>query len=423
MKFRLRKDFSTTLRCAAVALGVLTGLGSVETARAEGSRNDWRGAWGVNRVIRTNGNYSAVEGTAAIWFKMPAEQDRGVIATTRRTNPYDNKPSAYLGAGRVNAQGVPEIEADAGLQYETNDWRDYLALYGVNEGWAAFISQAQGGNTAQYTNPRTWNRYPNLVTAANPDGGVWEAWRGGRQNAGEASITSSLRFDVMSGGAARLRVGNFNRLTNEQNPNEPNAFFWNSTSTDPLPVHRYDGGYLIWPWVGIAVFDTSVGAMARTSVKRVVAMTRANEGNTSGAAPGNDELDGSEMSVAFTICRVARVGDTLTDWTNAHVDQVRTGYDAQPDLLNGNINHQAYDRRSPWTPLTGRLVPFASRTVVTFGPGNTLTDAAARTYNTNARADSADGRYPARYRDETVRIFLGTATRLSGEKLQSGAAP
>ena len=453
-EFDMKKGrFATTI----VTLLVL-GAGCIiaPLAHSEGSHNDWQNAYGVNRVVRTNGNYYAAQVQVGVSFVLPAEMSNNVLQTTQRTNPYDNKPSAYLGAGRRNAADTAsELELDGGLQYETNDWRDYLALYGVDEGWAAFISV----NGQQWINPKVWTPGATAVTPENPEGGEWRAWRANKQQNGISSISSSLRFDLMlagtmlrrfdlepqvtpptpsptpvfmqAAGMVRLRVGAFNRLTNTQNPDEPNAFFaYNQAPSPPFPADRYNVGYLVWPWYGDPIADVSSGALSRTSVKRVVAMTRA--GNSSyGATPGDDELDGSELTGTITDARVAQFGMDADPrlWIANDVNQARTGFDSQTGTdSNGHVIHRAYDRRSPWTPLGGTLVPSASRTIVTFGNGNTLDPdlnarAAARAYNANMRANSSNGFDPSRYQNETVRIYLGTATRPVGSSLEYNTAP
>lgn len=401
---------------------LLTCCGPLQPTHAEGSMNFGLGAWGVNRVIRTNNGFVAVDGTAKISFHMPTSAANRVI---RETNPYDNAPSVYLGAEGLYTDGRTPVEADAGTQFETGLYREDATI-----GWSAFISRQVGRNLSVYTNPRVW--VPGAIplerrTQDNPEGGQWQAWRGGQIVANDGvgnsdSLQAYMRFDVMvATGAARLIFGAFNRPTSTL----PNTFFWNNSSTfrgladtsDYRPGSAANPeGHLVAPWNGVASFRTTDTALSdHTNVKRVVAMTRANS-TDNGASPAHYELDGWYLKSTFTAGRVAPASGNraLRAWAVADVDDARTGYDAPGDLADpALLNHRAWDKRSPWSH-TGGVITEDSRPIVEFFLGpyypTTVSD-----YCMMCRRDVYD---PNRYVAEGVRINLRTATRVVGNRLQ-----
>lgn len=436
------RNLNKAAACAAGLLLSWSWCGALPLARAEGSKMGlWTGAWGVNRVIRTPPGYYAVSAVADIQFFMPADTDpnTGVEAVTRETDPFDNKPSAYLGGDGV-AVGGGKAEVDAGLQFETGLWRTDARI-----GWSAFISNVSG-----FTLIRVWN----------DDLQRWESWRAPtttwRADGSTGSVSSRMQYEITGNrqvtdgvfdaqgvasvdangnldsrqvsinGEAKLVLPAFGRVNaTGQVTDALNTCYWNRAAqfneidnefaTDP----RF--GYRVSPWIGQRIFDTSRNAEA--TVKRVVAMTRANPGPRTQATPALSDLDGSHLTCTYTLGKVAHVGNGLNDWQYTDVDQARTGYDAPGDDIA--FPWIAYDLRWPWANSyagSNHLWTMSSRSLVEFSNASTRPDASVafdQTYNRNARAESTDGRDRSRYVRETVRINLRTVTRPTGSPAEA----
>ena len=113
------------------------------------------GQYGANRRIRTyDSGYTAVKGN----FKLPTYKIPGSpvapLATTD-TNPYDARPSFYLGASRGGdvydedtGEALGLFEVDAGFAYE--NYRPLQSGVGpVQAGWSIFIRTTSPPNTPQ----------------------------------------------------------------------------------------------------------------------------------------------------------------------------------------------------------------------------------------------------------------------------------
>lgn len=365
-------------------------------ARAEGSRNF--NAAGVNRRVYTPAGYDGVAGTVTnIRFRMPARNGNLTANANVNgrvvlgTNPYDNKPTVYLG-GRGDAFNIAgaEVEVDAGLQFETGIYRQ------VDPGWSAFSSRiiVQPGNEAQYTSPRYW------------DGTAWQPWRSSPNTWGPetptsyvGSLGSYLRFDFTANGEASLVVGELNRMAGITQAGQWQPFLWNQNAAGLRPTPAdVAAGYRVWPYVGMGTQVVQHNANLR--VKRVVGMTRARAGspNLRGAIGATTELDGSTLQCAFEGGQVSPANSSQwSNWAIAHnngpaVNQAETGYDAP------ETGHPAYDRR--WrhtrTPTSLPIVRF---------PG--YNDPAARSGPGNGVAND-------RYSAETVQINLRSASGPGG---------
>ncbi len=439
------RHLNKTVICVGSLL--LGAYGSSPPAHAEGSKaGQWSGAWGVNRVIRTPEGYYAVSAVADLWFFMPTDTDpnTGVEAVTTETNRFDNKPSAYLGSEGAPVGGGSDdrVEVDAGLQFETQLWRTDATV-----GWSAFISRA-----GQFTYIRVWNDPLQR----------WEAWRDPvnttwNANRSTGSVRSRIQYEITGNrqvtdgvfdsqgvpgtdangsllsrqvsinGEASLNLSVFGfggASATDTAPNPLNTCYWNpgaqfrnpniGFATDP----RFN--YRVSPWIGQQIYDISRNAEAR--VKRVVAMTRANVGTSTGATPALSDLDGSHLTCTYTSGQVARTGSGLASWQHTDVDQARTGYDAPGD--NTSFPWMAYDRRWPWANSfagSDHLWTMYSRSLVEFSNASTRPDASVAfdpTYNRNARAESTDGWDRSRYVRETVRINLRTVTRPTGSPVE-----
>lgn len=411
-------------------------------SRAEGFIN-FNGAYGVNRVIRTNPGYVAAAGTAAIYFSLPAEIIEDSLKVTPRVNPYNNKPSAYLGGTGVFVGGGT-AECDVGIQYETGTYGGYRV------GWAAFVSNsnaaAMPATDGRPTSGLQFSKY-SAVKVWNEQHEVWEEWRAAEPHGPYnsqgydfgARFETYMRYDMMVGGAddgtVRLTLSAFGR-DSIPNPNDlPNTLFWNQSwnrtqdkyeFSNPTPGNALVDGHRISPWIGERIFNTS--RRAEATAKRVVAMTRATQANTDypEMRQGNFELDGSQMLCTFTNSQVAPVGSALRTWMEADVLQraqqaengvisevgandaanYGTGYDAPGHGPNGTVLHSAWDRLS-----SAGLVTNNSRTIVEFSRREPFDP----NYNVASRAGVYD---TGRYQNETVGINLKTATRAIGDPLE-----
>lgn len=122
------------LFCGALCLATPTFL--LQTAHAEGGDKEWSGAFGVNRVIRTNPGYVGVKGTYDLDFKLPkashgeyedqAQKNKvikGPVGTFMRGVLDDeigitDAPSVYFGGNLKSIKETIESEVDGGVQLE-----------------------------------------------------------------------------------------------------------------------------------------------------------------------------------------------------------------------------------------------------------------------------------------------------------------
>lgn len=413
--------------------------GALPSAHAEGSRPQvFEDAWGVNRRIYTSDGFIAVSGTADLSFWMPTEIVNGASVVTDRLNLHDNKPSAYFGGQAPFALEAGMAEVDAGLQFESNVHRR------ATVGWSAFIANGSANRMADILRRTRAERFA-FVRVWNNAQNVWVPWRGGTYSSGvrngltvsggTGSISSAMRFDILPNGQARLILGAFGQGSVPLDP--MNGCYWSQERipdpTDPTgqrTVQRWENPdpdeaninhFRVAPGQGEQIFRTAPADLSRASIKRVVAMTRANltaagTPSPATATPAHSEPDGSYMTCTFTAGRVAQYGDAsgLQNWQSGWVDQNRTGYDAPGDGPNGTTNHFAWDRL--WF---GQRTPY-SRNKVEFSNSSTRPDDLAEFnlgYSTAARATVHDNN---RYVTETVRINLRTVTRPIGEPLEYG---
>lgn len=355
--------------------------------QAEGGGKDWRGARGINRVIQAQGLYKAVGATVSLSFDLPLNNQGGLL------NPYNDKPSAYLGgngdAGQSFTATLPNgntvsihsgqnVEIDGGLQFETQEF------FGVNPGWSAFIS-VNGG----WTSPKIL--VPNTNTPA-PNDGSWKAWRKGewgvpRTGKHTGSIQKSLTFQENTDGSISLTISG------------EGTFYWNQESVG----NDNPKGTAMAPYVPYKVL-TNDGFYP----KRVVAMTRSNV---------HDELDGSTMSCTYS---QAWIGSSGNGWPD--VSQGDTGYDAPGNPTNSetllDLPLKSWDARWPWDEGASSMKAPTSKTIVEFPDNDPDNPPDAGAFNFAYRMGGSNHGDSGRYISETVNINARRATKLKGKEIE-----
>lgn len=439
------------------------------SAYAEGHRDNFNGANGVNRVIRTENGYTGVDITLdELSFSMPtneavgyerldangvpvitAERDRegninhrghldlellpfpvgGVDLYGNPRQPKGNKPSAYIGGQFVSRTNDNlRTQVDVGLQYEP------ITLYNIQPGWAVFFNlHGVGGRYVDNSGAR-----PEVVdfsppnrrhevgirvyspTALRPTDGVPYRVHANRDEGRmimEARRDGSLSFNFENLGAtdaSRIVFANPSKGQLSEHPNLQAR--WEVDAT----VHQAA------PWADatqppLLLFNTD--RYNEGNVKRVTAMTR--------DRPYNDELDGSRVLAKWSSCRVrphrggdpvanfggsfvtwgARdVGDTQNGNSVNDVNQAQTGYDAPGDSVGNppRLNPLAFDQR-----YRAQRTRNYSHTIIEFDPIAVRRPDGEVVIIDNQALRTGEGAR-SRYQQETVHINLGMLARPVG---------
>lgn len=272
MKVKNTRTASGSAVACATALVFLSS--SSQPVHAEGHRDNFKNAKGVNRVVRsTAGTHRTIEGYGSMNF----------INVPPLGGRYIDKPSFYLGTT------VGADEVDAGLQYEPK------LVNNVPAGWSAFISISRGGDPPVYTNPRV------LRTSDKKS----IAWRGGPVPVAGRTISSSIEskveYETHADGMVSINMNILQISGREAMEPHSGTFFYNITGdagTDASSAHP------IAPWYGQ---EPVTGNQTAATVKRVIAMTRDNGGSAN---------DGSQLTGSW----IGTLGGP--------VNQDETGYDA-----------------------------------------------------------------------------------------------
>lgn len=389
-------------------------------ARAEGSRDFGGGAHGLNRVIRTENNYTGVRAQVSIGFYMPRNEAgqyqvvnaQGQPVITNGTGTLDqdvmpfplqgSKPSVYLGGTfpPVNAiGGGAQTEVDVGLQYEP------VTLNNTAPGWSVFfyvdpVNIRDGINTVRHRIEVNLRVYDG--NAPVPNLGV--PWRSNTN-----PVVGTMTLDARASGSAAFTFSPVGTIY----ANFPRAWL---TAGEQARWDVNATTHPVAPWAdatqpGLVVFDPD--GYANANVKRVTAMTRPN--------PFTNELDGSRIEAQWTNCQVRPHSAALRAWAAGDVNQNRTGYDA-PET--GNL---AFDRRYNGRPSPEIIGPIVlpngtagqgpvlvpeslSRTIVQFS-SDVATDNSMRS---QVISQANNGRYA----NENVTLNMGMIARPVGQAVQ-----
>ncbi len=359
----MKREF--LIRAALAGVGCALTVG---TARAEGSKK-FNGAAGVNRVVRSTSNHTSASGHAHIEFTMPIDKDAtGHYVYTLNVNPYNNKPSPYLGGEFVpgaNARIDPDddyttpgtipltlgptglAQIDAGVQFEPGTVHNYPV------GWAVAISVSD-----HYLPIRVLQKVGTITREVDPRVGSWS--QDTSRLMGYGSYDDNFAFNISPTNGLSLKLDRLGTICWKQRLN----------NREPDTGMHPDAAHPVAPWQGDLrmVSPNQRGA----NVKKVVAMTRYRV---------TSPLDGSSLSCTWS-------GASMDNgaWS---VNQPVTGYDAP-----GNDKADWKDRRLSRKPVFISGQPL-SKTIVEFpGPDNL-----------RLREDIVN---PGRYNGETVNINLGT---------------
>ena len=353
-------------------------------AHAEGNQN-FTGAFGVNRVVRSDANATtprlATSGTVALSFVQPVNV-AGKFDV--EVNPFNNKATAYLGASAADSSSGALQQFDAGLQFETG-------VFGNNApGWSAFFS-----SNNVFRNPvidqGAKDPIPWTLPSTSPQ---WTTNKDSysRYVNATGSIGTDMTFKIIPDGPCSVYIKAIGI--------GDSTFIYNTAPVgDPLNRSiKTNSHHLIAPWYDptYAGIKYNNANQNKATLKRVSGMTRSKR---------KAELDGSQMSAVWSNCTLnggAWVESKAGGGVISHVDQTVTGYDS-PD----GMGTTAYDRR--------------------IGSGAGKTTAESRTItqfvvtgltNDQARSSVNGASVPARYAGETVNMNMGTATALEGDQLE-----
>ena len=436
------------------AFTALLGFQPANLLAEGGDKRPDNGDWGVNRrVANEQKGYTELQGTFSGMqsIYIPTDEDGKVTSVT---NPFNDKPTAYLGGSLGN--GVPEI--DAGLQYE---WRrvvlnklDDVEIADVKEldpGYAAFISK-----NGAFSNPKVAESTP-----GNPAVLRWRPWRGYKDsytihykvwNGTQKFKLNATQSIIPVRGAVSLTLGGDFKGTffwlgttpgpggatepnspvkptvehsNESNARVESPTPASSTTTGFVTLNGVPAGVTVWPYQSdsplfkaFPLDNLADGNIKNIRGKRVVGITQGSK--------IKGVTDGSSFQCKFEGGFVTFYTDTENTinsrahghaWDVADVDnggdKKATGYDTQPNLPGGQAIVPG--KIDPYDP------PALDRTwfdIIT--PGAQYKTAFPVMGNPARQTNSAGLKEEglSRYTQETVRVNLKNATRAWGYRVE-----
>lgn len=358
-------------------------------ALAEGTLNRTPGEYGINRRVNTETTgYIGVQGTfhasiaeAPPLVRLSKEEEKA--HPLENANHYKSTPTCYLGS---HLSGKVSKQVDAGLQYYT-DTPVYPNHDKLHPGWGAFIN---------------YNRITPTPKKAKtgPNGLFWEGYRDSWT--AQSNVDYKLQYKVNTTDHEGFVVLNVNGGALSSIP----EFTW---SNKDLKVYLPTSDGQQFPTFndGNRVYLDS-DSLNTLAVKRVLGMT---QGNVT-----TYELDGSAMTGTFKEGQVFKIGGSWVDWPYDIVAQDETGYD---------VDQNAKDAK--WGGKDGEDTIF-SQYILTFpniqaysGNGFNLDAPAAQDAARKPDTSANPSKYlqennTSRYTQETVKISLRSATKMTGEK-------
>lgn len=376
---------------------LLITFSGIQTAKAEGSHpNPANQGGGIDRMVYAPsvdaqgnpvGGYLGALATVQLGAYLPQ-------------NPWQDNHAFYLGA----TQPTTNVMMDTGVAWEINL---------VPQQFKIFMGLSRPGADKQYILIRKWIPAPGQTPP-----GYWHPLNFPQFSKDKGNFTLNFNIDPIKGYASLNIAGEGTIYWSTSAVPDPATGQLGPNTIPTQPVNNVNQEQL-WPDISVATPVFAVGGADYQSigVKRVVALNRKGAVPNGRANPNGDPMydDGAFMYAAVSSCEYNRKKPDATwetgFWSPAQVDQIKTGYDSEPNTGQGATSpFDALTANGARTPDSHYVVNFP-QTSCGYGSNaeNFQNETVARTDVPQSWYGQVIGNSISRYAQEYVQIWARKA--------------